>query len=50
MTYLIKYVRNCNFDLWCNNDKCYCECKNVMYIKKIIFGILLHVIVKMENI
>ena len=24
--------------------------KNVMYMKKMIFGILLHVIVKMENI
>ena len=24
--------------------------KNVMYVKKIIFGILLHVVVKMENI
>ena len=24
--------------------------KNTMYVKKIIFGILLHVVVKMENI
>ena len=24
--------------------------RNVMYVKKIMFGILLHVIVKMENI
>ena len=24
--------------------------KNVMYVKKIVFGILLHVVVKMENI
>ena len=24
--------------------------KNVMYVKKIMFGVLLHVIVKMENI
>ena len=24
--------------------------KNVMYVKNIIFGILLHVVVKMENI
>ena len=24
--------------------------KNIMYVKKIIFGILLHVVVKMENI
>ena len=24
--------------------------KNVMYVKKVMFGILLHVVVKMENI
>ena len=24
--------------------------KNIMYVKKIIFGILLHVVVKMKNI
>ena len=24
--------------------------KNVMYVKKIMFGILLHVVVKMENV
>ena len=24
--------------------------KNIMYVKKIIFGIVLHVVVKMENI
>ena len=24
--------------------------KNIIYVKKIIFGILLHVVVKMENI
>ena len=24
--------------------------KNVIYVKKIIFGVLLHVVVKMENI
>ena len=24
--------------------------KNIMYVKKIMFGILLHVIVKMENV
>ena len=26
------------------------DVKTVMYVKKVIFGILLHVIVKMENI
>ena len=38
--------RKCNSDQWWNNNKC----KNVMYVEKIIFGILPHVIVKMENI
>ena len=42
--------RKCGPDQWWNNDKCLCESKNVMYVKKIMFGILLHVIVKMENI
>ena len=40
--------RNGNLDQWWNNDKC--KCKNVMYVKNIMFGILLHVIVKLENI
>ena len=42
--------RNCNSNQWWNNDKCRCECKNIIYVKKIIFGILVHVFVKMENI
>ena len=42
--------RKCKSDQWWNNDKCQCKCKNVMYVKKIMFGIQLHVIVKMENI
>ena len=42
--------RNCNLDQWWNNDKCRCECKNVMDVRKIMFGILLHVTVKIENI
>ena len=42
--------RKCNSDQWWNNDKCRCECKKVIYVKKIMFGILLHVIVKMEKI
>ena len=41
--------RKCNSDQWWNN-KCRHECENVMCVKKIMFGILLHVIVKMENI
>ena len=42
--------RKCNSDQWWNNDKCRSECKKRMYVKKIMFGTLLHVIVKMENI
>ena len=42
--------RNCNSDRWWNIDKYLGEFKNVTYVKKIMFGILLHVIVKMENI
>ena len=40
--------RKCNSDQWWNNEECRCECKNVMYVKKIMFGILLYVIVKIE--
>ena len=40
----------CGTDQWWNNDKCLCESKNVMYVMKIMFGILLHVIVKMQYI
>ena len=36
----------CNSDQWWNNNKCQCECKNVIHVKKIMFGILLHVVVK----
>ena len=39
-----------NSDQWWNNDKCRCECKNQLYVKKIIVGILLYLVVKMENI
>ena len=39
-----------NSDWWWNNEKSRCQCKYVMYVKKIMFGILLHVFVKMENI
>ena len=43
--------RKCNSDQWWNNYKCRCECKkrHVSW-KKIMFGIFLHVITKMENI
>ena len=37
----------CNSNQWWNNNKCRCEC-NVN--ECIMFGTLLHVIVKMENI
>ena len=42
--------RKCNSDQWWNNDKCKCECKKRHVCEKIMFGILLHVVVKMENI
>ena len=53
----ISYERKCKFDggkcnsnqKW-NNDKCCCECKIMIYMEKITFGILLHVIAKMVNI
>ena len=40
--------RSSNSDQLWNNDKCCCECE-IMYVKKIMFGILLHEIMKMEN-
>ena len=42
--------RKCNSDQWWNNDKCKCECKKRHVCEKIMLGILLHVVVKMENI
>ena len=39
-----------NSDQWWNSDKCRCECKKVHVSEKIMSGILLHVIVKTENI
>ena len=39
--------KKCNLDKLCNNDRCRCECKNVLYVKKITFRILLHVVAKM---
>ena len=44
-------VRKCNPDQLWNHDKCRYECRKcVMYVKMIMFGILLHVVVQMENI
>ena len=45
--------RKCSSNPKWNNDKCCCECKNPkkhLVCKKIIFGILLHKVVKMINI
>ena len=44
------YGRKCNSNQKWNNDKCRCDFKNPIYVKKIIFRILLHVVVKIENI
>ena len=35
-----------NPDQWWNNENVYVSIKNVMYVKKIIFGTLLHVAAK----
>ena len=45
-------VRKSNPTQQWNNDKCRCECKirENMCAKKIIFGILVHVLMKMVNI
>ena len=45
--------RKCNLNPKLNNDKCRYECKNpnsIMFLKKSIFGILPHVVMKMTNI
>ena len=39
-----------NSNQWRNNYKCWCECKSIIYVTKIIFGILLHVVANMVNI
>ena len=41
--------RKCNSDQWWNKHV-NVSVKNVMFVKNIIFGILLHVFMKMENI
>ena len=40
--------RKCNSDQWWNNDKCLFECKKRHLCEK--YGILLHVVVKIEKI
>ena len=40
----------CNSDQWWNYNKCRCELRNIIYVKNIMFRILLHVVVKMGNI
>ena len=46
--YKCKYDgRKCFSDQWWNNDECRFDCKNMLFVKKIIFGILAHVIVKL---
>ena len=42
--------RKCNPDQWWNNDKADVSVKNIIYVKKVMFGILLHVVVRMESI
>ena len=42
--------RECNSDQWWNKVNVNVSVTNVMYLKKIMFAILLHVVVKIENI
>ena len=42
--------RKCNSNQWWNNDKCRCECKKHHIREKDLFGILVQVVAKMENI
>ena len=42
--------RKCNSNQWWSIDKCRCECKKHKYVKEIIFGILVHVFLKIVNI
>ena len=42
--------RKCNSNQKWNNDKCQPECKNIIHVKKIIFGILLHVFAETVSI
>ena len=40
----------CNLNHWWNSDKCRCECKKHNLCENYYIGILLHVVVKIENI
>ena len=42
--------RKCNSNQWWNKDNVAVSVKNFIYMKRIIFGIVLHVVVKMENV
>ena len=42
--------KKCNLDQCCNKINVDVIVKNVIYVKKFIFGILLHVVAKMGNI
>ena len=44
---MVENVIQINIELMINVDV---SLKNIMYVKKIMFGMLLHVVVKMENI
>ena len=40
----------CNWNQKWNNDKCQCECKRIAGVKKIIFGFLSNVFVRIVDI
>ena len=42
--------KKCNSYQWWNNVKYQCECKKRHVCEKIMFGTLLHAVVKMQNI
>ena len=44
------YDTNCKSNQWWNDNKCRCECKKQNIFQKNMFGIVVHVFVKMENI
>ena len=53
VSYQCKYKidgRKPNLNQKWNDNKCGYGCKNIIYVKKIIFAILLYIVVKMVNI
>ena len=45
-----KFVgRKCNSDQWWSNSRCRYDCKKRHVFENIIFGIMVHVVVKREN-